>query len=286
MSQQHDERLMPSLTDVARDGAGIDDPSAVPTPADNGAAPAAEAAAPAPEPTAHPLVFEIKDLAVYYGSFRAVREVGLGVRQHEITAFIGPSGCGKTTVLRCLNRMNDLIPTARVEGSIMYHDTDLYGANVSAAEVRRHIGMVFQRPNPVPEEHLRQRGVRAQDQRRPQEGRTRRHHRAFAAERGPVGRGEGPAEVVGPRDVGWSAAAPVHRPGHRRRARGGADGRAVLGPRPDRHRPHRGADARAQGPLHDRDRHPQHAAGGPGERQARPSSRPRFPSKATAVPGA
>jgi phosphate transport system ATP-binding protein len=150
MSQQHDERLMPSLTDVARDGAGIDDPSAVPSPAKGAAAPAAEAGAPATEPTAHSLVFEIKDLAVYYGSFRAVREVGLGVRQHEITAFIGPSGCGKTTVLRCLNRMNDLIPTARVEGSIMYHDMDLYGANVSAAEVRRHIGMVFQRPNPFP----------------------------------------------------------------------------------------------------------------------------------------
>jgi phosphate transport system ATP-binding protein len=140
---------MPSFTDVARDGAGIEDPSDVPM--------VDETAVPGDQRTAAPavdvggkLVFQIKDLAVYYGTFRAVREVELGVRQNEITAFIGPSGCGKTTVLRCLNRMNDLIPSARVEGSIMYHDTDLYGPNVSAAEVRRHIGMVFQRPNPFP----------------------------------------------------------------------------------------------------------------------------------------
>ena len=140
---------MPSFTDVARDGAGIEDPSDVPV-VDQTAVPGDQrAAAPAADVNGK-LVFQIKDLAVYYGTFRAVREVELGVRQNEITAFIGPSGCGKTTVLRCLNRMNDLIPSARVEGSIMYHDTDLYGPNVSAAEVRRHIGMVFQRPNPFP----------------------------------------------------------------------------------------------------------------------------------------
>ena len=97
-----------------------------------------------------PLVFDIRDLAVYYGSFRAVREVDVPIRSKEITAFIGPSGCGKTTVLRCLNRMNDLIPSARVEGTLLYHGADLYAPNVSAAEVRRRIGMVFQRPNPFP----------------------------------------------------------------------------------------------------------------------------------------
>ncbi len=97
-----------------------------------------------------PKVFEIDDLSVYYGQFRAVREVTLDVRQHEITAFIGPSGCGKTTVLRCLNRMNDLIPGARVEGSVQYRGKDLYAADVSPSEVRRHIGMVFQKPNPFP----------------------------------------------------------------------------------------------------------------------------------------
>jgi phosphate transport system ATP-binding protein len=100
--------------------------------------------------TTTPSVFEVEDLAVYYSAFKAVREVNLKVRPNEIVAFIGPSGCGKSTVLRCFNRMNDTIPGARVEGSIKYHGVDLYGADVSATQVRRHIGMVFQKPNPFP----------------------------------------------------------------------------------------------------------------------------------------
>ena len=96
------------------------------------------------------LVFETTDLAVYYGGFRAVRDVNLHIHPNEITAFIGPSGCGKTTVLRCFNRMNDLIAGARVEGKLLYEGVDLYGAGVSPTEVRRHIGMVFQKPNPFP----------------------------------------------------------------------------------------------------------------------------------------
>jgi phosphate transport system ATP-binding protein len=96
------------------------------------------------------IVFQTRDLAVYYGNFRAVREVSLDVRKNEITAFIGPSGCGKTTVIRCLNRMNDLIDGARVEGTVNYHGIDLYGSQVDAVEVRRRIGMVFQKPNPFP----------------------------------------------------------------------------------------------------------------------------------------
>ncbi len=96
------------------------------------------------------MVFETKDLEVYYGKFRAVRDVNLSVREHEITAFIGPSGCGKSTVLRCFDRMNDLIDIARVEGSIYYHGVDLYGPNVDPVEVRRRVGMVFQKPNPFP----------------------------------------------------------------------------------------------------------------------------------------
>jgi phosphate transport system ATP-binding protein len=108
------------------------------------------ASAPVAAATTAPVVFELRDLAVFYGPFKAVREVTLDVRQHEITAFIGPSGCGKTTVLRCLNRMNDLIAGARVEGCVRYRGIDLYGSDVSAPEVRRHIGMVFQKPNPFP----------------------------------------------------------------------------------------------------------------------------------------
>jgi phosphate transport system ATP-binding protein len=92
----------------------------------------------------------VDDLSVYYGDFRAVRNIAMTVRQHEITAFIGPSGCGKTTVLRCFNRMNDLIDIARVEGSVEYHGVDLYDPAVNAVEVRRRIGMVFQKPNPFP----------------------------------------------------------------------------------------------------------------------------------------
>ena len=95
-------------------------------------------------------IFDIHDLSVFYGEFRAVRDVTLSIREREITALIGPSGCGKTTFLRCLNRMNDLIETARVEGALLYHGVDLYGEDVDPVEVRRRIGMVFQKPNPFP----------------------------------------------------------------------------------------------------------------------------------------
>jgi phosphate transport system ATP-binding protein len=97
-----------------------------------------------------PAVFDVRDLAVFYGAFKAVREVNLHIRPREITAFIGPSGCGKSTVLRCFNRMNDTIAGARIEGRIDYHGIDLYGADISATQVRRRIGMVFQKPNPFP----------------------------------------------------------------------------------------------------------------------------------------
>jgi phosphate transport system ATP-binding protein len=96
------------------------------------------------------VVFDVDDLSVHYGDFRAVRDVSLDIRRNQVTAFIGPSGCGKTTVLRCFNRMNDLVETARVEGTIRYHGVDLYDRDVNPVEVRRRIGMVFQKPNPFP----------------------------------------------------------------------------------------------------------------------------------------
>ena len=95
-------------------------------------------------------VFDVRDLDVYYGNFRAVRDVNLEIREHEITSFIGPSGCGKSTVLRCLDRMNDLIEGARVEGRVLYHGVDLYDPRIDPVEVRKRIGMVFQKPNPFP----------------------------------------------------------------------------------------------------------------------------------------
>ncbi|WP_202878945.1 phosphate ABC transporter ATP-binding protein PstB [Ornithinimicrobium ciconiae] len=93
---------------------------------------------------------ETRALNVFYGDFHAVHDVDLKFGRHEITALIGPSGCGKSTVLRCLNRMNDLVPSARVEGTVLYHDIDVYGPKVDPIEVRRHIGMVFQKANPFP----------------------------------------------------------------------------------------------------------------------------------------
>jgi len=97
-----------------------------------------------------PVVFDCENVEVYYGTFRAVRGVTLRIHAHQITAFIGPSGCGKTTMLRALNRMHDVIPGARVAGKVAYHGIDLYRPDVSATEVRRRIGMVFQKPNPFP----------------------------------------------------------------------------------------------------------------------------------------
>jgi phosphate transport system ATP-binding protein len=95
-------------------------------------------------------VFEVDGLNVHYGDFHAVGDVSLDIARNEITAMIGPSGCGKSTVLRCFNRMNDLIEIANVSGQVRYHGVDLYGAEVDPVQVRRHIGMVFQKPNPFP----------------------------------------------------------------------------------------------------------------------------------------
>jgi phosphate transport system ATP-binding protein len=108
------------------------------------------APATASETEAPSVVFDVRELDVYYGGFRAVRDVNLQVLQHEITAFIGPSGCGKSTVLRCFDRMNDLIESARVDGKILYHGVDLYDPRIDPVEVRKRIGMVFQKPNPFP----------------------------------------------------------------------------------------------------------------------------------------
>jgi phosphate transport system ATP-binding protein len=96
------------------------------------------------------VVFDVRDAGVFYGEFQALRDVSLPILKNQITALIGPSGCGKTTFIRCLNRMNDLIEGARVDGKFLYHGIDLYDPDVDPVEVRRHIGMVFQKPNPFP----------------------------------------------------------------------------------------------------------------------------------------
>ncbi len=101
---------------------------------------------PAPRPTK----FEVRDLRVHYGSKLAVRDISLDVAEDAVTAFIGPSGCGKTTLLRCFDRMNDLIPGAKVSGSILLDGEDIYAPGVQPVDVRRRVGLVFQRPNPFP----------------------------------------------------------------------------------------------------------------------------------------
>ena len=104
----------------------------------------------APEPGEDNVALELKGLNVWYGHFQALREVNLRVTARRITAIIGPSGCGKSTLIRCFNRMNDLIPTFRAEGELLFEGENLYAREVDAVEVRRRIGMVFQKPNPFP----------------------------------------------------------------------------------------------------------------------------------------
>jgi phosphate transport system ATP-binding protein len=114
------------------------------------------AAASSPEESGPPgpgpdnAVFRLEDVTVRYGEVPAVRDVSIDIAPHQVTALIGPSGCGKSTLIRSLNRMNDLIPEAHVEGTIRYQGVDLYGKDVDPVEVRRRIGMVFQKPNPFP----------------------------------------------------------------------------------------------------------------------------------------
>jgi len=113
----------------------LERPISVEEPADSGSVPA---------------LIELRDLNVYYGSFHAVGDVNFDIAKNRITAMIGPSGCGKSTVLRCINRMNDLIPSARVEGEIRFHGANIVSPSVDPVMVRRRIGMVFQKPNPFP----------------------------------------------------------------------------------------------------------------------------------------
>jgi phosphate transport system ATP-binding protein len=103
-----------------------------------------------PAPAQRDVVFDIRDLAVTYGATTALSGVNLEIYRNLITAFIGPSGCGKSTFIRCLNRMNDLVPGAQIDGKVLYHGQDMYGDGVDPVEVRRRIGMVFQRANPFP----------------------------------------------------------------------------------------------------------------------------------------
>ena len=210
---------------------------------------------------------------LHYGKFKAVRDVALKVKKGTITAFIGPSGCGKSTVLRCLNRMNDLVRGFRFKGHVIFRGQDIYASRIDPVAVRRHIGMVFQQPNPFAMSIFRNvafglrlnryKGTVAekveQALRRPRCGtrsRTSCEPAACALRR--------------------TAAAAVHRARHRHRAGGAADGRAVLGARSDRDAPDRGADEGAEEEVHHRHRDAQSAAGQAGRRHDRLSVRGHF----------
>jgi phosphate transport system ATP-binding protein len=135
---------VPTLTAVIQQ-MGTDQPVASLDPTSIG-----EPANDAAEGRGRDVVFDIDGLSVRYGGNLALKDVTMEVRQNFVTAFIGPSGCGKSTFIRCFNRMNDLIPSAAVAGQVLYHGRDLYASNVDPVEVRRRIGMVFQKPNPFP----------------------------------------------------------------------------------------------------------------------------------------
>ena len=218
---------------------------------------------------------------VSYSGTVAVRDVSMSMPKNLVTAFIGPSGCGKTTLLRTLNRMNDLINGAEVSGTIRYHGHDLNASGIDAVEVRRRIGMVFQRPNPFPKSifdnvafGLRLHGMTDHLNDRVEKALTPRRA---------VGRGQGPAEDQRAGPVRRPAAAAVHRPRAGHRAGRDPDGRAGLGARPDRHPADRGSDRAAEVRVHDRDRHPQHAAGGAGGRHDGLLQRGRAPRAASAA---
>ena len=160
------------------------------------------------------VVFDIDALSVSYSGNLALKDVTMEVRKNFVTAFIGPSGCGKSTFIRCFNRMNDLIPGAEVSGRVLYHGRDLYASNVDPVEVRRRIGMVFQKPNPFPESiYENVFGPRPRH-----EGRPERARGACAAAGGALGRGQGPPEGERTGPLRRSAAAALHRPRDRDRA--------------------------------------------------------------------
>ena len=221
---------------------------------------------------------EANNISAYYGSFKAIDSISMTIEPKSVTALIGPSGCGKSTFLRSINRMHEVLPGARVEGNLTIDGQDIYDRDVDVTAVRRMIGMVFQRPNPFPTMSIYDNvvaGLRLGGLRRKSalDDACEKALRAANLWNEVHTR----LSASGCRPVRRPATAPLHRPYDRGRAAGRADGRAVLGARPDLDARDRGPDHRAQVAVHDRDRHAQHAAGGPRVATARrssPSTRP------------
>ena len=188
-------------------------------------------------------MIEASDLDVYYGDFRAVRDVDLVFGRNEITALIGPSGCGKSTLLRCFNRMNDLVPGARVDRA---RSSTTARTSTAATSTRSRCGAASAWSSRSPTRSP-SRSTTTSPMARGSTGMKVKNMDEMvergAARRGPLGRGQGQAQPDRPRPLRRPAAAALHRAHHRGRARGDPDGRALLGARPDRDRPDRGPDA-------------------------------------------
>ena len=207
---------------------------------------------------------QTRGLNLWYGDFQALKDVEVNIKPGIITALIGPSGCGKTTLLRCFNRINERYGNVTTTGEVTVLGKNIYDADVSLSALRKSVGMVFQRPNPLPisiyENVLF--GVRVHTPRGAfTPPAARRDGRVGAARGAALGRGQGPAAPPGDAPDAGTAAEAVHRPAAAAEAAGDPDGRALLGARRRGDRAHRGLDRRPAGEVHDRDRHAQHGPG-------------------------
>ena len=214
-----------------------------------------------------PAKIEAESLNFFYGDKRALEDISVKIQPHLVTAFIGPSGCGKSTFLRTLNRMNDIIPGARVEGRVLIDGSNIYDPGVDVVELRRRVGMVFQKSNPFPKsifENIAY-GLRINAMARSRSELAERVEESLvqAALWDEV---KDRLTRIGAGHVRRPAAAAVHRTGAGGAAGYPPDGRARVGARPDRDAAHRGTDLRPEEGVHHRHRDPQHAAGGTGVR--------------------
>ncbi len=233
------------------------------------AGPAGQAPAAAAQPAQK---ISVRNLSFYYNDFKALHEISLPLYDGLVTAFIGPSGCGKSTLLRVLNRMYSLYPGQRATGEVLFDGENILSPKQDLNLLRGRIGMVFQKPTPFPMSIFDNIafGIRLYES---LPGSEMQDRVEAALRRAALwDEVERQARAERARPLRRAAAAPVHRARDRGQPRGHPDGRALLGPRPDRDRPDRGADRRAARQLHHRHRHPQHAAGGPRLAVHRPSS--------------
>ena len=215
---------------------------------------------------------DVSDLDIYYGDFLAVEGVYMTIKARTVTAFIGPSGCGKSTFLRSLNRMHEVIPGARVEGKIVSTASPSTARASTRSPYAARSAWSSSGPNPFPTMSIYDNVLAGNrlNNKQMKKAEADDDRRAVAASGANLwNEVKDRLEQAGHGPLRRPAAAAVHRPGHRRRAAGAADGRAVLGARPDLHLGDRGPDPRAEDRLHDRHRHPQHAAGRPGLRRHR-----------------